>query len=76
LLSLSGGEVGPIFGTFRAQQQGVEQFLILAANMTSFHVAPLNAGGRCCNEDDDWYRLQLRVDLTANNGAGAGAFTI
>ncbi|MEA3278964.1 MAG: hypothetical protein U9Q81_27460 [Pseudomonadota bacterium] len=66
------GEVGPVFGTVRDPVQGVEQFGILAADQSSYHVTPLTAGDRCCNAATDWYRLQLRMDLTANGGAGSG----
>ena len=73
LVTPEAAEVGPVFGTFRAQEQGVEQFAIMGANGGSLYVAPLNGDVRCCNAGTDWYRLQLRMDLTANAGAGAGS---
>lgn len=68
------GELGPAFGTLRDwHHEGVEQFMVATATLGSFYLAGLNEGGRCCNHDGDWYRLQLRMDLSANAGAGAGS---
>lgn len=72
-LSAAEGELGPVFGTLRSQTQGIEQFALVAANFGAVSVAPLNNEERCCNEDGDWYRLQLRMDFTANNGSGSGS---
>lgn len=72
-LSAVDGELGPVFGTLRSQTQGIEQFALIAANFGATYLAPLNNEERCCNEDGDWYRLQLRMDFTANNGAGSGS---
>lgn len=73
LLDPETGEVGPVFGTLRDQTQGEEQFALLAADQQTLHTVEINGGGRCCNEDSDWYRLQLRMDLTANGGSGSGS---
>lgn len=67
------GELGPVFGALRDAQAGVEQFGIMAANEGTKYLAPLTTETRCCNEDSDWYRMQLRMDLTANGGAGSGS---
>jgi hypothetical protein len=71
------GELGPVFGTFRDQQGGVEQFAVMPADFGAdlgiLYVAPLNSEERCCNGESDWYRLQLRMDLTANGGSGSGS---
>ena len=72
LLMLESGERGPAFGTFRDSQQSVANFVIQSVDGV-VHAAPLITAQRCCNQDDDWYRLQLRMDLTANDGAGAGS---
>lgn len=73
LLMPKAQELGPVFGTFRDDQRGIEQFAVMTANAGALHVAPLNSEDRCCNADSDWYRLQLRMDLTANGGAGSGS---
>lgn len=69
MLSLDLGEWGPAFGTFHEPEQGVPNFII-HTSVTSY-LAPLTSAERCCNFDTDWYRLRLRMDLTANGGAGA-----
>jgi len=73
ILSAELGELGPVFGALRDAQAGVEQFGIIAANLGAKYLTPLNTDTRCCNEDSDWYRLQLRMDLTANSGSGSGS---
>jgi hypothetical protein len=76
------GEVGPVIWTIRDEFQGVEQFGIQRANQGTLHVTPLNTDESCsdpeladpsCNKPEDWYRLQLRMDFTANNGDGSGS---
>jgi hypothetical protein len=67
------GEVGPVFGTYRSQEQGIDQFGVMGANGVSLDVTPLDDVDPCCNAGSDWYRLQLRMDFTANAGAGAGS---
>jgi hypothetical protein len=66
--TLMGDEIGPAFGTCRDPVRGQEYFAVLGANQPLPYKAPLNAGDRCCNDPDDWYRLQLYIDL----GTGAG----
>jgi hypothetical protein len=73
VLAAADGELGPTFGALRNDQAGVEQFGILAANLSAVYLAPLNSGERTGNEDDHWYRMQLRMDLTANGGSGSGS---
>jgi hypothetical protein len=73
LVTAALGEVGPMFGSVRTTDVGVEQFGILAANYGAAYVTPLNTATRCCNEPTDWYRMQLRMNLTANGGAGSGS---
>lgn len=75
ILSAANGELGPVFGVLRDAQAGVEQFGLMPANLraTAQCLTPLNTETRCCNEDSDWYRMQLRMDLTANGGAGSGS---
>jgi len=73
VVTAAAGEIGPLFGMFRDQQRGVEQFAVSAANFGALYVAPLNGDERCCNEDSDWYRLQLRIDFAGNGGAGSGS---
>lgn len=77
VLTAAAAELGPIFGTWRDQQHGTEQFAVMASNFNYGtivpYVAPLNNEERCCNADSDWYRLQLRIDFTANGGAGSGS---
>jgi hypothetical protein len=62
-------EVGPVFGTLRDDQQGIEQFAIAAPNLATLHVAPLTTVDRPSNAAEDWYRLQLRMDLGAGTGS-------
>jgi hypothetical protein len=63
MLKASEGEIGPAFGT------DDRNFVLQQANRgTAFEVAfgQGNAGG-------DWYRMQLRIDFTANGGNGSGS---
>lgn len=73
LITPEAGELGPLFGAVRDYQRGVEQFAVVTANFGFLYATPLNSDERCCNADSDWYRLQLRMDLTANGGAGSGS---
>jgi hypothetical protein len=73
ILSLGLGERGPAFGTFREFESGVPNFMIQTT--TGAYLAPLTTGQRADNLETDWYRLRLRMDLTANGGAGAGSLS-
>jgi hypothetical protein len=78
LLSRTNGEAGPLFGIVRDPEQGIAQFAIQPADQpvadlaTTSVVSALTAADSS-NEPGDWYRLQLRIDLAANAGAGAGS---
>lgn len=71
MLLREAGEVGPSFGTFRDPVRGSEHFAVVSADNSVLYLAPLNAGERCCNEPDDWYRLQFQVDISTTRGVGA-----
>ena len=81
LLSRANGEIGPAFGTFSdTSDGGVTQFFVEEGGLRTSDpdfsptfVTPLTTPQRCCNDPEDWYRLQLRIDLTANGGAGSGS---
>jgi hypothetical protein len=60
----SDGEVGPAFGTYD------RNFRVQGASNGSVAQAGLGAG----NAGREWYRMQLRIDFTANDGDGAGSF--
>lgn len=68
MLKESEGEIGPAFGTWD------RNFRIQGANLGTIHETGFNDGGLGGNSGKDWYRIQLRVEITANNGDGAGSF--
>jgi hypothetical protein len=57
------GEIGPAFGT------NDRQFAIQQANHGSTFAIDFGPG----NSRDDWYRIRLRIDFTANDGDGSGS---
>ena len=67
LLLSSDGEIGPAFGVYD------RNFRIQEANLGTAYDDGFNAGGGDGNSGNDWYRLQLRLDFTAGNGAGVGS---
>ena len=77
----SEGEIGPIFGTYLDAVGGnVAQFFVNEAGLNTTspdfspsYAVPLTTPQRCCNDPEDWYRLQLRIDLKANSGNGLGS---
>ncbi len=79
LLSRSSGEIGPVFGTYKdTGGGGSNRFLVhggglrtSADDFTPAHSVALSTPQRCCNDPEDWYRLQLRIDLAAAGGAGS-----
>ncbi len=81
LLSRSSGEIGPIFGTYRdTGSGGSNRFFVHGGGLktdeedfTPAHSVPLSTPQRCCNDPEDWYRLQLRIDLAAAGGSGSGS---
>jgi hypothetical protein len=67
LLRAQDGEVGPSFGV------SDRNFLIQQANDGESYTDNFNAGGGDGNSGNDWYRIQLRIDFTANSGDGIGS---
>lgn len=57
------GEVGPAFGIWD------KNFAIQTANLDTLLKAPFGLG----NSVFDWYRIQMRIDFTANAGLGTGS---
>ncbi|MBP9922998.1 MAG: T9SS type A sorting domain-containing protein [Bacteroidia bacterium] len=57
------GEVGPSFGIWD------QHFAIQTANLNNLLQEPFGVG----NSVFDWYRIQLRIDFTANGGLGSGS---
>jgi hypothetical protein len=64
ILDQSGGELGPQFGFTRDPVTGVSQLLLLGADLGTLHLAEL----RGASQPGDWYRLQLRMDLSQGTG--------
>ena len=62
-LDTSLGEVGPSFGIWD------QNFAIQTANLDTLLKEPFGLG----NNVFDWYRIQMRIDFTANGGLGAGS---
>jgi len=56
------GEIGPAFGT------NDRQFAIQQANYGPTYAVDFGSG----NSKDDWYRIRLRIDFSANDGDGSG----
>ena len=59
----SGGELGPVFG------DDDRNFFVREASFGQTTTAPFGGG----NSYDDWYRMELRIDFTANGGEGSGS---
>lgn len=66
LLTAEAGELGPAFGI------SDRRFRIQEANLGASHDDNFNLGGGDANSGNDYYRLQLRMNLTANDGDGLG----
>jgi hypothetical protein len=62
-LDTAAGEVGPSFGIWN------QHFAIQTANLDTLLNAPFGMG----NSVFDWYRIQMRIDFTANGGLGMGS---
>jgi hypothetical protein len=67
LLLAQDGELGPSFGV------SDRNFLVQEANGGTSYTDNFNAGGGDGNSGNDWYRIQLRMDFTANAGDGIGS---
>lgn len=67
LLLSADGELGPSFGVYD------RNFRIQEANLGTAYDDGFNQGGGDGNSGNDWYRLQLRLDFTANDGEGIGS---
>ena len=67
LLRAQDGELGPAFGVSN------RNFLVQQANEGTSYTDNFNAGGGDGNSGNDWYRIQLRMDFTANAGDGIGS---
>ena len=67
LLRAQNGELGPSFGV------SDRNFLVQQANEGTSYTDNFNAGGGDGNSGNDWYRIQLRMDFTANAGDGIGS---
>jgi hypothetical protein len=65
ILDRSGGELGPQFGLLRDLSTGACQLLLSGADLGTLHLAELGGSG----QPGDWYRLQLRMDLTQGTGS-------
>lgn len=63
MLKSSEGEIGPSFGTYD------RDFRLQGANLGTIHNVDFGSG----NNGTDWYRIQLRIDFTANDGDGSGS---
>ena len=66
VLTAAQGELGPSFGVFD------RQFRIQEANQGTSYDDGFNEGGGDANSGNDWYRIQLRMNLPANDGDGTG----
>jgi hypothetical protein len=67
LLTAAAGEIGPSFGVYD------RNFRIQQANLGTAYDDGFNQGGGDGNSGNDWYRIQLRIDFTANDGDGSGS---
>ena len=65
ILDRSGGELGPQFGFMRDLATGERQLLLSGADLGALHLAELGGTG----QPGDWYRLQLRMDLSQGTGS-------
>ncbi len=65
ILDRSGGELGPQFGFMRDLSTGARQLLLSGADLGTLHLAELGGTG----QPGDWYRLQLRMDLSQGTGS-------
>ena len=65
MLLAADGELGPAFGT------DDRRFVVQQANLGSIAGVDFPSG----DSKDDWYRIRLHVDFTANGGDGAGSLS-
>ncbi len=65
ILDRSGGELGPQFGFTRDPMTGESYLLLSGADLGTVHLAEL----RGTRQPGDWYRLQLRMDLSQGTGS-------
>ena len=65
ILDRNGGELGPQFGFMRDLATGERQLLLSGADLGTLHLAGLGITG----QPGDWYRLQLRMDLSQGTGS-------
>jgi len=63
MLKAGEGEIGPAFGA------DARSFVLQQANRGAVFGTAFGPG----NAGDDWYRMQLRIDFTANDGNGSGS---
>ncbi len=63
VLDTAHGEIGPAFGTWD------QHFTIVTANTDSIIAMQFGSG----NGRSDWYRIQLHINFTTNNGLGSGS---
>ncbi len=59
------GEIGPAFGV------NDRKFSIQEANLGTSYEDGFSEGGGDGDSGNDWYRIQLRIDFTANEGEGS-----
>lgn len=67
LLSSGDGELGPVFGVYERQLRIQE-----ACSGTTYDDG-FNEGGGDGNSGNEWYRIQLRINFTANSGDGSAS---
>lgn len=67
LLTSGEGEMGPAFGVFD------RHFRMQEANLGTAYDDGFNEGGGDGNSGNDWYRIQLRLNLIANGGDGSAS---
>ena len=65
VLKSADGEIGPAFGV------NDRKFSIQEANLGTIHEDGFSEGGGDGNSGNDWYRIQLHIDFTANGGEGS-----
>ncbi len=65
ILDVGSGELGPQFGFLRDLATGARQLLVSGADLGTLNLAELGGTG----QPGDWYRLQLRMDLSRGTGS-------
>lgn len=65
VLLTADGEIGPAFGV------NERKFSIQQANLGTSYEDGFSEGGGDGNSGNDWYRIQLHIDFTANDGEGS-----